>query len=468
MKKFTKNQSIKNITLCLFLSPALLIAAPNQTTNNVPQQVQTDTKVAYQQLLNLIKQNKLDEAKMQATKLIARDDKAIGAYLVLADIANKQKDLKEMERILLLGLQKAKGSEQAEVEVFKVLGQVYAATKQPSKILPLAEDISQRYPNNSLLINLLAQTQLLNNNKPAAEKALATQIAQNPKEVGNRLFLAKLLMEQADKTQDVIKLLDEAAALTPESPDALATKAAYFIKLKNNTEAMELAEKIDKQFPTLIVGKLLKADVYLSEQKRDEAIEVYRQIYKMQPSDRVLLALVDLMLAQKQQSEAIALLEQEAAKNPKSLAIHLKVANLYIQKNDLKLAEQHYQAMLAIEADNVIALNNLAILYAKNKNPQAITLAKKAYLKVPNEPAIADTYGYILVKQGDAKEGLAVLEKAAAAVPKAGDLQFHLAEAYAKTGNKKKAIEVLEGLAKLEQNFSEKESATNLLNELKK
>jgi putative PEP-CTERM system TPR-repeat lipoprotein len=467
MKNLSPNQSIKSIALCLLLSPSVLVAAPSQSTTP-PQQMQADTKTAYQQMLNLMKQNKLVEAKTQANKLIAQDDKAIGAYLILADVANKQKDLKEMERILVLALQKAKGSEQAEVEVFKILGQVYAATKQPAKILPLAEDISQRYPNNSLAISLLAETQILNNNKSAAEKALAAQIAQNPKEVGNRLFLAKLLMEQTDKQEEVMKLLNETAELSPDNPDALTTKAAYLIKLKNNTEAMELAEKIDKQFPSLITGKLLKGDIYLSEQKRDEAIEVYRQIYKVQPNERVLFALVDLMLTQKQLSDAIVLLEQESTKNPKSLAIHLKVANLYIQKNDLKLAEQHYKAMLAIEPDNLIALNNLAILYAQNNNPQAIALAKKAHLKAPNEPALADTYGYILVKQGDAKEGISVLEKAAAIAPKAGDIQFHLASGYAKTNNKKKAIEILEGLAKSELNFSEKESAKNLLIELKR
>lgn len=467
MKNQSSNQRIKNIALCLLLSPSVLAAAPSQSSTQ-PQQVQTDTKTAYQQMLNLMKQNKLAEAKTLASKLIAQDDKAIGAYLILADVANKQKDLKEMERILVLALQKAKGSEQAEVEVFKILGQVYAATKQAAKILPLAEDISKRYPNNGLAISLLAETQILNNNKSAAEKALAAQIAQNPKEVGNRLFLAKLLMEQTDKQEDTMKLLNDAIELSPDNPDALTTKAAYLIKLKNNTEAMELAEKIDKQFPNSITGKLLKGDIYLSEQKRDEAIEVYRQIYKAQPNERVLFALVDLMIAQKQLSEAIVLLEQESAKMPKSLAIHLKVANLYIQKNDLKLAEQHYKAMLAIDADNIIALNNLAILYVKSKSPQAVALAKKAYLKAPNEPTIADTYGYILVKQGDAKEGLVILEKAAAVVPKAGDIQFHLADGYAKTGNKKKAIEILEGLAKSEQNFSEKESAKNLLIELKR
>lgn len=467
MKNLSPNQSIKSIALCLLLSPSVLVAAPSQSTTQ-PQQIQADTKTAYQQMLNLMKQNKLVEAKTQANKLITQDDKAIGAYLILADVANKQKDLKEMERILVLALQKAKGSEQAEVEVFKILGQVYAATKQPAKILPLAEDISQHYPNNSLAISLLAETQILNNNKSAAEKALAAQIAQNPKEVGNRLFLAKLLMEQTDKQEEVMKLLNESAELSPDNPDALTTKAAYLIKLKNNTEAMELAEKIDKQFPNLITGKLLKGDIYLSEQKRDEAIEVYRQIYKAQPNERVLFALVDLMLAQKQLSDAIVLLEQESAKNPKSLAIHLKVANLYIQKNDLKLAEQHYKAMLAIEPDNLIALNNLAVLYAQNNNPQAIALAKKAHLKAPNEPALADTYGYILVKQGDAKEGISVLEKAAAIAPKAGDIQFHLASGYAKTNNKKKAIEILEELAKSELNFSEKESAKNLLIELKR
>jgi predicted Zn-dependent protease len=85
----------------------------------------------------------------------------------------------------------------------------------------------------------------------------------------------------------------------------------------------------------------------------------------------------------------------------------------------------------------------------------------------PDVAAIADTYGYILLKQGQAKEALPVLEKANEATPKDNDMQFHLADAYAANDNKQKAIEILETILKSDQAFSEKVQAQALLSKLK-
>lgn len=467
-KKTRSKPGIKTLAVCIVLSHSFVIAAPrNQTANTAVQQAQNESNSTYQQLLELIKQNKLNVARDYAKKLIAADDKAIRAYLVLAEIANLEKNTAEMESVLLMALQKAKGLGQAEIEVFKVLAKVYIATKQPAKILPIAETIARSYPNDSTAIGLLAQTYILNRNKAAAEKLLSHFIIQNKQDTDNRLFLAKLLMEQANRKADVMLLLDQAITLAPNKPDALAIKAAYLIQLKNIAEALDLVEKLDKQFPQLLIGKQLKAELYLAEQKTAAAVDMYQQIYKQQPNETNLFNLVDLMIAQNQATEAIDFLEKESTKNPKNASLHFKLANIYTQNNDLPHTEEHYKAILAANPDNIIALNNLAFLYAKNNDSQAIIYANKAYAKYPNEPAIADTYGYIQVMQGNPKQGLIVLEKAAVAAPKVYDIQFHLAIAYAKTDNKKKAIETLETLLKTGQNFSEKESAVKLLNELK-
>ena len=113
-------------------------------------------------------------------------------------------------------------------------------------------------------------------------------------------------------------------------------------------------------------------------------------------------------------------------------------------------------------------IDSLYFLYSQKNDPQAIELAKKAYDKAPEAPAILDTYGYILINQGQPKEGLTILEKAASLAPKENDIQFHLAKAYAVNNNKQKALEILEPLVKAEKDFSEKKAAVSLLETLKK
>ena len=409
----------------------------------------------------------LDKAKDYANKALAINDKAINAYLLLADVAYRQKDNAEVEKVLLTAHEKVKGNITAEIEVIKSLGKFYAAQKQPEKILSLSEDMVKRYPNNSTALSVLAGAQLVNDKKPAAEETLRQIINTEKQDINNRLLLAKLLSEHPDKDKDVLNLLDETAQISPDKPEALVFKTAYLIKLKRNEEALELATKIDKQFPKLVLGKLLKGDVYLAEKKLDQAADMYQQAYKIQANDKVLFTLADIKNAQGKMPEAIKLLNNALEKNSKNGAIHFKLATAYQQQNDSKQAEAHYKAILADQPDNVLALNNLAFLYFQKNDPQAIDIAKKAYDKAPESAAILDTYGYILIKQDQAKAGLPILEKAASLAPKANDIQFHLAEAYTANDNKQKAIEILEIIVKAEQDFSEKKAAVSLLEKLK-
>ncbi|MDD5579743.1 MAG: tetratricopeptide repeat protein [Methylobacter sp.] len=409
----------------------------------------------------------LDKAKDYANKTLAINEKTINAYLLLADIASKEKNNEEVENILLIALEKVKGNVTAEIEAVKNLGKFYASRQQPEKALSLSDDLVKRYPNNSSALSILAQAQIVNNKKPAAEETLHQVIDQEKQDIYNRLLLAKLLSEHPDKEKEVFKLFDEAAEIAPDKPEGFLFKAAYLIKLKRYTEALELANKIDTLFPKLGLGTLLKGEIYVEEKKWDKALDTYQQAYQIQPNDKIMFTIVDLMTVQKKIPDAIKFLNDELVKHSKKSAVHFKLATVYQQQNDYKQAETHYKAMLAEQPDNALGLNNLAWIYSQQNNPQAIELAKKAYTQAPESAAIVDTYGYILIKQGEEEEGLAILEKAVALAPQVNDIQFHLAEAYAANDNKKKAIEILETIGKSEQNFPEKKAAASLLDKLK-
>jgi predicted Zn-dependent protease len=275
------------------------------------------------------------------------------------------------------------------------------------------------------------------------------------------------MSEHPDKEQETLKLLDETAQLTPNNPEALIYKTAYLIKIKQTQEALKLADKIDSLFPKLVLGKLLKGDAFLAEKKLDKAAEMYHKAYNIEQNEHILFTLVDLLIAQKKQTEAIKLLNGALEKDTKNITVHFKLATIYQQQNNTQQAEAHYQAMLTQQADNVPALNNLAFMYSQQNDPRALEYGKKAYEKAPQSAAILDTYGSILVKQNQAKEGLSILEKAAGLAPKEPYIQFHLAESYVANDNPQKAIEILEPLVKVEANFTDKKAATDLLKKLK-
>jgi len=424
--------------------------------------------LAYLGLAKLnLEENKLDQAKEYANKGLAINDKAINAYLLLADAALKQKNTVEVENVLTAALEKVKGDINAEAEIVKNLGKFYASEKQPEKILPLSEDLIKRYPNDNVALSLLAGAQLVNNKKDLAEQSLRKIINNDKQDISHRLLIAQLLSEQTGKEKDVLALLDETAKIDTNNPQANLFKAAYLIKLGRTKEALDLANKLDSQFPKLPLGKVLQGDAYLADKKLDKATAAYQKAYQQQADDKILFTIADLLSAQKKPADAIKLLNTELAKNPKNIGIHFKLATTYQQQNDYKQAENHYQAMLTERPDDLLALNNLAWIYSQQKDPKAIEFGKKAFEKGPESAAIADTYGYILLKQGQPAEGLTILEKAAGLAPKANDIQFHLAEAYVANNNKQKALEILETIVKAEQDFSEKKAAVSLLEQLK-
>lgn len=411
-------------------------------------------------------EGQLEKAQNLANKVIANNDKTINAYLILADIAYKQKNNAEVEKLLLTAKDKASNDINVEIEVIKGLGKFYGLQKQPEKILSLCDDLVRRYPNNTLALDMLAQAQLFNNQKALAEQSLQKIIGLDKQNIGSRLLLARLLSEYPDKTKETLTLLDETTKIAPDKPEAIVFKAAYLIKHQQYPEALALANKIDLQFPKLVLGKLLAGDTYLAQKQYEKANEHYQLAYKAQPNDKILLTIADMFIIQKKPTDAIKLLNNALEKTPKDLVIHFKLATIYQQQNDSAQAEAHYDAMLIEQSDNILALNNLAIIYAQKNDPRALDLAKRAYDKAPESPAILDTYGHMLLKQNQASESLKLLEKAAVLAPKQNDIQLHLAEAYVSNNNSTKAIAILEPLVNSDVDFSEKKTAISLLESL--
>src|SRR5258706_6402331 len=118
--------------------------------------------------------------------------------------------------------------------------------------------------------------------------------------------------------------------------------------------------------------------------------------------------------------------------------------------------------MLRKRPGNALALNNLAWAYQQVKDPRALQTAEQAYKLKPDNAAVADTLGWMLVEQGNAKRGLEVLQKAVTAAPKALEIRYHLAQALAKSGDKAQAIAQLESIVASDSKFSQESGARAL------
>lgn len=77
-----------------------------------------------------------------------------------------------------------------------------------------------------------------------------------------------------------------------------------------------------------------------------------------------------------------------------------------------------------------------------------------------------DTFGWILVEQGDTARGLPILQKASAKAPQARDIRYHLAMGLYKSGDQAAARKELQTLVSGNMQFAQAAETRALLKQL--
>lgn len=414
-----------------------------------------------------LNEGKSKNAKDLVQQAIAVDKKTVAPYLMMAEMANRENNLTEVERILVNGLESVKGQIADEATIISSLAQLYKYQRQPRKVLALVQEINGRYPNHSVALSLLVGAQLLNNQAEEAGQTLRLLIARNDQDILHRMMLANILVNQPDKVEEVLVLLEKVSSIAPDNLQILVQKANLFIRVKHFDEAMNVAQQVAALAPQTRLGKAIEGDVYQAQNKLDQAYEAYKDAYRIQASPKLLGLMVDILTFQGKQDEAIGLLRTELKADDKNIAGHFRLAVLLQQQDKLVEAAKHYDAILGIQPQNSLALNNLAWIYHQQNNPQALELADRAFALAPNSAAVVDTLGVILFKQGQVQKAVDHLEKALTLKPGDLNIKYHLAEAYAAQGNKKRATELLELIAQESSEVGSKNKAIELLRQLK-
>lgn len=112
-----------------------------------------------------------------------------------------------------------------------------------------------------------------------------------------------------------------------------------------------------------------------------------------------------------------------------------------------------YEAVINDEPNSVIAVNNLVSLLTDQSDDPA-TLARAAQLATILRdspiPHFRETLGWALVRKGDVKNGLAVLEKSIGQLQNISTAQYHLGMAYSADGVKNLAEKHLKMALSLE------------------
>src|SRR5205814_1142534 len=111
-----------------------------------------------------------------------------------------------------------------------------------------------------------------------------------------------------------------------------------------------------------------------------------------------------------------------------------------------------FRRHLAIAPDDPSTLNNLAFLLADTGGSldEALNLIGKAKARLPNNPGIDDTLGWIYVKKNMNDSAIQVLGRLVNKYPGKAEFRYHLGVALLQKGDKQKAkVEFETALAKV-------------------
>jgi tetratricopeptide (TPR) repeat protein len=263
--------------------------------------------------------------------------------------------------------------------------------------------------------------------------------------------------------------LEKALNINPGDIRAMGALSDSYRAQKQNVTALQKVKEYASKQPKSAAVQAFLGVMLVANGNRQDARVAFTAAKAADPK----FVNADLYLAQTdiadgRPNDAEQRLQTLLASDPMNTNAKLWLANLNITKGDLNAALAHLSAVVNAEPNNSQALNNYAYLLTEFKNDPATALAyaQRAKELSPTDGTYGDTLGWILYRKGLYPMAITELERVAnnGANPV---WKYHLAMAYAKAGNTKRAQEVLQTALKLNPNLPEAKIARELLNPVK-
>jgi putative PEP-CTERM system TPR-repeat lipoprotein len=341
---------------------------------------------------------------------------------------------------------------------------LYSDSGQFDEAVNAAERLVAVNPENPVALNALGTAQMNAGNADAALKTLQKTVDLAPQAALYRTNLARVQLINKDP-KGAESNLEQVIKADPNQVQAVILLATVKMQANDLPAALALARTLQAQAATKAAGFVLEGDLYMADKSPADAAAAYQKGLQAS-ADRPLVVKTFLALSQTDATKPEKVLTDWLAKHPEDQAARTLLAQHYLTHKQNSLAAAQYEQLLKDNPSNVGALNNLAWIRTEQGDRKALPLAERAYKLAPASPSVQDTYAWALIAGDQAKAALPILVKAAKAAPKVASIQYHLAVAQARTGDKAAARRTLESLQKSAADFDDKQAAQALYREL--
>ncbi|MEI7785657.1 MAG: XrtA/PEP-CTERM system TPR-repeat protein PrsT [Betaproteobacteria bacterium] len=402
------------------------------------------------------------DAKQRFERLLAKDPRHGQALLALAELAAVQGAGKEEVAGLLT---KAVDANPTDVAPRLLLIELHLRNKDTKLALTAAQNAVVAVPGSLELLDALGRTQQETGDLNQATATFNKLIEAQPLSPQALLRLATV-QRDSKNTVSAEKSLRKALELQPDFLDAQRSLIILNLEAKKFQEALMVARLVQKQRPNEAIGFMFEGDSQSAQEDWDSAKAAYRAGLKVVETTELALKLH----AATEQSGKAAEADQFASiwmkSHPADAQFLFYLGDVALVRKDYSAAEKEYLAVIQLQPNNALALNNLAWIGQQLHRDNAIAYAEKANQLAPNQPALMDTWAMLLSEKGQHTKAIELQSKALLAQPANTGFRLNLAKLYLAAGEKAKARLELDALAKQGPTASENAEIASLLKTL--
>jgi putative PEP-CTERM system TPR-repeat lipoprotein len=265
-----------------------------------------------------------------------------------------------------------------------------------------------------------------------------------------------------------IRCLSKALSAQPNDLPAQVLLSEVYLRSGDSTAAEQRARAVANSHPKRGVGKRLLADIAMVRKNYAEAIAGYQAALKTEPNTEGAIRLFGAYIESGNLAKANEHLEAWVRSNPNDITAMRALAEGYLRADNLSAARAWYEKIAGQAGEQPSILNNLANILLRQRDAKALSYAERAHALSPNDAAVLDTLGWVLVQQGQASAGLRYLREARVRRPNSHEIRYHLAVALNAIGRPDEARSELEPLTTANAEFDGAAHARKLWQHLSK
>ena len=404
-------------------------------------------------------EKKPEAAQQRFEAVLAKDPKNLQAMLAIAELrAQGGASAEEVAGLLT----KAVSAVPDDPAPRLALVGHYLRNKDNKKALTAVQEAMARFPDRPEILDVAGRVLQLNGDTNQALAIYGKLAALLPGTPHPYLRMAEIQI--AEKNKDAARgSLTKGLALQPDSLPMHRAMIMLDVDAGRFPDALARARDLQKKHPKEAAAYLLEGDIQVAQRAWAPAAAAYRAGLKVAPSADLTGRLHAVLIADGKVAEARQVADAWIKAHPRDGGFRLFIADSANKRKDYPAAVAQYRALLVIQPNNPAVLNNLAWSLGRMNDPKAVEYAEQADKLAPNQPAIMDTLGMLLVEQGKFERGLDLLGKALALAPQNPEIRLNLAKGLLKAGKKAEAKQELDTLAKLGDKFSGQAEVSELL-----